>query len=92
MVSLCESELSVYEHSAAISNIYVDSEELVTDDYDGVVILRWGNHKASDNCGRNFLIASHVRRNTYFSLPITLPTPHKKAVKIRRRHENTHEI
>jgi hypothetical protein len=34
------SEVSVYEHSSAISNIYVDNEELITDDYDGVVILR----------------------------------------------------
>jgi hypothetical protein len=34
------SEVSVYEHSAAISNIYVDSHELITDDYDGIVILR----------------------------------------------------
>ena len=28
------------EHSAAISNIAVDQNELITDDYDGVVILR----------------------------------------------------
>jgi len=35
-----EREASVYEHSAAISNIYVDTEELITDDYDGIVILR----------------------------------------------------
>ena len=28
------------EHSGAISNIAVDSAELITDDYDGVVILR----------------------------------------------------
>ena len=34
------SEVSVYEHSAAISNIYVDTEELITDDYDGIVIFR----------------------------------------------------
>ncbi len=34
------SEVSLYEHSAAISNIYVDSHELITDDYDGIVILR----------------------------------------------------
>ena len=30
----------LYEHSAAVSNIYVDSQELITDDYDGIVILR----------------------------------------------------
>ena len=34
------SQLVVYEHSAAISNIHVDSQELITDDYDGIVILR----------------------------------------------------
>ena len=28
------------EHSAAISNVFVDNNELVTDDYDGVVIIR----------------------------------------------------
>ena len=28
------------EHSAAISNVFVDNDELVTDDYDGVVIIR----------------------------------------------------
>ena len=40
VVSMSGSEVSVYEHSAAISNIYVDTEELITDDYDGLVILR----------------------------------------------------
>ena len=40
VVSMSGSEVSVYEHSAAISNIYVDTEELITDDYDGIVILR----------------------------------------------------
>jgi hypothetical protein len=30
----------LYEHSAAISNIHVDDSELITDDYDGIVILR----------------------------------------------------
>ena len=28
------------EHSGAISNVHVDSDELITDDYDGIVILR----------------------------------------------------
>ena len=28
------------EHSAAISNVFVDSDEIITDDYDGVVIAR----------------------------------------------------
>ena len=28
------------EHSGAISHIYVDKDELITDDYDGVVIIR----------------------------------------------------
>ena len=28
------------EHSAAISNVFVDGDELITDDYDGVVIAR----------------------------------------------------
>ena len=40
VVSMSGSEVSVYEHSAAISNIYVDTEELITDDYDGIVIFR----------------------------------------------------
>ena len=31
----------LYEHSAAISNIHVDATELITDDYDGIVILRY---------------------------------------------------
>ena len=30
----------LYEHSAAISNIHIDATELITDDYDGIVILR----------------------------------------------------
>ena len=30
-----------HDFSAAISNIHVDSTELITDDYDGIVILRW---------------------------------------------------
>ena len=28
------------EHSAAISNVFVDRDEIITDDYDGVVIAR----------------------------------------------------
>ena len=28
------------EHSAAISNVFVDADEIITDDYDGVVIAR----------------------------------------------------
>ena len=28
------------EHSAAISNVFVDADEIITDDYDGVVITR----------------------------------------------------
>ena len=34
------SSIVVYEHSAAISNIHADNTELITDDYDGVIILR----------------------------------------------------
>ena len=34
------SSMVVYEHSAAVSNIHIDNMELITDDYDGVVILR----------------------------------------------------
>jgi len=30
----------LYEHSAAISDVHVDSNELITDDYDGIIILR----------------------------------------------------
>ena len=30
----------LHEHSGAISNVHVDNDELITDDYDGVVILR----------------------------------------------------
>ena len=40
VLSMKHSQLVVYEHSAAISNIHVDSNELITDDYDGVIILR----------------------------------------------------
>ena len=40
VVGMNHSHMVVYEHSAAISNIHVDSQELITDDYDGVVILR----------------------------------------------------
>lgn len=28
------------EHSGAIANVHIDNDELITDDYDGVVILR----------------------------------------------------
>ena len=28
------------EHSGAISHIHIDKDELITDDYDGVVIIR----------------------------------------------------
>lgn len=28
------------EHSGAIANVHIDQDELITDDYDGVVILR----------------------------------------------------
>ena len=41
VVGMNHSHMVVYEHSAAISNIHVDSQELITDDYDGVVILRF---------------------------------------------------
>ena len=40
VLSMKHSQLVVYEHSAAVSNIYVDNKELITDDYDGVIILR----------------------------------------------------
>ena len=36
-----QSSMVVYEHSAAISNIHIDNTELITDDYDGVIILRY---------------------------------------------------
>ena len=36
--SSCLKTLS--EHSGAIANVHIDNEELITDDYDGVVILR----------------------------------------------------
>ncbi|XP_023331508.1 F-box/WD repeat-containing protein 11 [Eurytemora carolleeae] len=39
-VSMSGSQSTLYEHSAAISNIYVDTQELITHDYDGIVILR----------------------------------------------------
>jgi len=42
----------LYEHSAAISNIHVDSTELITDDYDGIVILR--NLRSYRRFGRMF--------------------------------------
>ena len=41
VLSMKHSQLVVYEHSAAISNIHVDNNELITDDYDGVIILRY---------------------------------------------------
>ena len=28
------------EHSGAISNVHIDNDELITDDYDGIVMLR----------------------------------------------------
>ena len=40
VLSMKHSQLVVYEHSAAVSNIHVDDNELITDDYDGVIILR----------------------------------------------------
>ena len=40
VLSMKHSQLVVYEHSAAVSNIHVDNNELITDDYDGVIILR----------------------------------------------------
>ena len=40
VVSMSGSQSTLYEHSAAISNIHVDAHELITDDYDGIVILR----------------------------------------------------
>ena len=33
-------QLRVYEHSAAISSLHIDTQELITCDYDGVIILR----------------------------------------------------
>ena len=36
--SCCVKILS--EHSGAIANVHIDKDELITDDYDGVVILR----------------------------------------------------
>ena len=45
VVGMNHSHMVVYEHSAAISNIHVDSQELITDDYDGVVILRQATGK-----------------------------------------------
>ena len=41
LVSVDRAALVVYEHSAAISSLHIDTEELITDDYDGVIILRW---------------------------------------------------
>ena len=40
VLSIRHSQLVVYEHSAAVSNIHIDDNELITDDYDGVIILR----------------------------------------------------
>ena len=48
------SQLVVYEHSAAISNIHVDNNELITDDYDGVIILRYNWKFDSSNVTFDF--------------------------------------
>ena len=41
VVGMHHAAMVLYEHSAAISNIHVDATELITDDYDGIVILRY---------------------------------------------------
>ena len=54
VLSMKHSQLVVYEHSAAISNIHVDNNELITDDYDGVIILRYNWKFDSSNVTFDF--------------------------------------
>ena len=37
-------DFRIDEHSAAISNICLEDEELITDDYDGVILARSFKH------------------------------------------------
>jgi len=60
VVGMNHSHMVVYEHSAAISNIHVDSQELITDDYDGVVILR--NLRTYRRFGKLFRRATNPRK------------------------------
>eukprot|EP00090_Calanus_glacialis_P004077 TRINITY_DN13023_c0_g1_i1.p1 TRINITY_DN13023_c0_g1~~TRINITY_DN13023_c0_g1_i1.p1 ORF type:complete len:713 (+),score=103.45 TRINITY_DN13023_c0_g1_i1:114-2252(+) len=60
VVGMNHSHMVVYEHSAAISNIHVDSQELITDDYDGVVILR--NLRTYRRFGKLFRRATDPRK------------------------------
>ena len=63
IVTMKQSSMVVYEHSAAISNIHIDNTELITDDYDGVIILRYTiiNTVHTMNCKAIFNISNVLK-------------------------------